>query len=104
MSPNTTMISYSNYFVSATFEEFITANHVRDVANALSVTRGKFVEFACDGVFNAYRLFPPQHSTTPPKVYRQRVIKKITTEADELIFMHIYTFDQVISLCMFSNV
>lgn len=99
--PNTSMISYTDCFVSATFEEFITANHMRDVANALSVTRGKFVEFARDGVFSAYRLFPPQHSTTPPKVYRQRVIKKITTEADELVFMHIYTFDQVISLRVF---
>ncbi|KAG1882078.1 hypothetical protein F4604DRAFT_1744978 [Suillus subluteus] len=76
------------------FEDFILNKHCTQVANALSVTRGKFVEFARDGIFNAYRLFPPLHSTTPPIVYRKRVINKITVDVDGLVFMHIYTFNQ----------
>ncbi|KAG1781686.1 hypothetical protein EV702DRAFT_1245234 [Suillus placidus] len=79
---------------NVTFEDFITSKHRRTVANALSVTRGRFVEFAREGIFNAYRLFPPLHSTTPPITYRKRVIEKITTDADGLVLMHIYTFDQ----------
>ncbi|KAG1848758.1 hypothetical protein DFJ58DRAFT_842855 [Suillus subalutaceus] len=79
---------------NAMFEDFICNKHRRDVANALSITRGKFSEFAREGVFNGYRFFPPQHSVTPPVTYRQRVIQKITTDADGLVFMHIYTFDQ----------
>ncbi|KAG1858448.1 hypothetical protein DFJ58DRAFT_876727 [Suillus subalutaceus] len=79
---------------NATFEDFICNKHRRDVANALSIMRGKFAEFAREGVFNGYRLFPPRHSVTPPITYRQRVIQKITTDADGLVFMHIYTFDQ----------
>ncbi|KAG1852724.1 hypothetical protein F4604DRAFT_1805219, partial [Suillus subluteus] len=76
------------------FEDFILDKHHTHVSNALSVTRGKFVEFARDGIFNVYRLFPPLHSTTPPIVYHKRVINKITVDVDGLAFMHIYTFDQ----------
>ncbi|KAG2346738.1 hypothetical protein BDR05DRAFT_997145 [Suillus weaverae] len=77
-----------------TFKDFITSKHRRIIANVLSVTRGRFMEFARKGIFNAYRLFPPLHSTTPPITYRKCVIEKITTDADGLVFMHIYTFDQ----------
>jgi hypothetical protein len=80
------------------FEDFICGKHCKAVANALSSTRGKFVDFAHEGIFNAYQLFPPQHSVTPPTIYHQHMIEKITTDADGLVFMHIYTFDQV-SFC-----
>ncbi|KAG2140492.1 uncharacterized protein EDB93DRAFT_1105898 [Suillus bovinus] len=58
------------------FKDFITNKHCRDVANTL--------------------LFPLIHSTTPPVVYCKLVIKKITMEGDGLVFMHIYTFDQIL--------
>ncbi|KAG1802615.1 uncharacterized protein HD556DRAFT_1437682 [Suillus plorans] len=77
-----------------TFQEFITNKHCKEVANALSSTRGKLVEFARDGVFHTYRLFPLQHSTAPAVVFRKRMIEKIMCDADGLVFMHIYTFDQ----------
>ncbi|KAG2105171.1 hypothetical protein BD769DRAFT_1393330 [Suillus cothurnatus] len=80
--------------VTPTFEDFICGKHCKAVANALSSTHGKFVDFAHEGIFNAYRLFPPWHSVTPPTIYHQHMIEKITTDADGLVFMHIYTFDQ----------
>ncbi|KAG1841107.1 hypothetical protein DFJ58DRAFT_732559 [Suillus subalutaceus] len=49
------------------FEDFILDKHHMHVSNAL---------------------------TTPPIVYRKRVINKITVDVDGLAFMHIYTFDQ----------
>ncbi|KAG1840199.1 hypothetical protein DFJ58DRAFT_733008 [Suillus subalutaceus] len=55
------------------FEDFIHNKHRRDVANVLLVMRGNI---------------------TPPVTYCQRIIQKITTDADGLVFMHIYTFDQ----------
>ncbi|KAG1884817.1 uncharacterized protein F5891DRAFT_1202465 [Suillus fuscotomentosus] len=79
---------------NATFQEFITNKHRKEVANALSSTRGKLVEFARDGVFHAYRLFPPRYSNVPAVVFRKRMIEKIMRDADGLVFMHIYTFDQ----------
>ncbi|KAG2044582.1 hypothetical protein BDR03DRAFT_977422 [Suillus americanus] len=79
---------------NAMFEDFIYNKHRRDVVNALSVTRGKFAEFTREGVFNTHKLFPPWHSITPPITYRQRVIQKITTDADRLVFMHTHTFNQ----------
>ncbi|KAG1885928.1 uncharacterized protein F5891DRAFT_1201295 [Suillus fuscotomentosus] len=79
---------------NTTIQNFITSKHQSKVANTLSVTCGKVVEFARMGAFHAYQLFPPLHSTTPPVIYRKRVIDKITLEGNRLMFMHIYTFNQ----------
>ncbi|KAG1898799.1 uncharacterized protein F5891DRAFT_1187514 [Suillus fuscotomentosus] len=79
---------------NTTFQEFITNKHRKEVANALSSTCGKLIEFARDGVFHAYRLFPPRYSNAPAVIFRKYMIKKIMRDADRLVFMHIYTFDQ----------
>ncbi|KAG1867444.1 hypothetical protein C8R48DRAFT_771937 [Suillus tomentosus] len=74
--------------------EFITNKHRKEVANALSSTRRKLIEFTQDGVFHMYRLFPPWYSNAPAVVFRKCMIEKIMHDADGLVFMHIYTFDQ----------
>ncbi|KAG1875321.1 hypothetical protein C8R48DRAFT_769325 [Suillus tomentosus] len=79
---------------NATFEDFISNKHRKDVANALSSTRGKFAEYTRKGVFHAYRLFPPLHIAAPAITYRKRLIEKITQDGDGLAFMHVYSFDQ----------
>ncbi|KAG2051296.1 hypothetical protein BDR06DRAFT_973828 [Suillus hirtellus] len=65
-----------------------------EVANVLSSMCSKLVEFMWNGVFHAYRLFPPWYSTMPAVVFHKHMIKKIMHEVDRLFFMHIYTFDQ----------
>ncbi|KAG2047377.1 hypothetical protein BDR06DRAFT_1013940 [Suillus hirtellus] len=79
---------------NATFEDFISNKHHKDVANALSSTCSKFTEYACKGVFHAYWLFPPLHIAAPAITYRKCLIKKITQDGDGLTFMHVYSFDQ----------
>ncbi|KAG1888868.1 uncharacterized protein F5891DRAFT_1199150 [Suillus fuscotomentosus] len=79
---------------NTTFQEFITNKHRKEVANALSSTRGKLIKFMRDSVLHAYRLFPPQYSNAPAVIFHKHMIEKITRDADRLVFMHIYTFDQ----------
>ncbi|KAG1899579.1 uncharacterized protein F5891DRAFT_980840 [Suillus fuscotomentosus] len=79
---------------NATFQEFITNKHHKEVVNALSSTCGKLIEFVQDGIFHVYRLFPLRYSNAPAVVFRKCMIEKITRDADRLVFMHIYTFDQ----------
>ncbi|KAG1851602.1 hypothetical protein DFJ58DRAFT_728823 [Suillus subalutaceus] len=79
---------------NTTFEDFITSKHRQDVANALSITHRKFRRLHVRRRVQRISAFPSTTQYHTPVVYHQRVITKITTDADGMVFMHIYTFDQ----------
>ncbi|KAG1790058.1 uncharacterized protein HD556DRAFT_1446411 [Suillus plorans] len=77
-------------------ENFITNAHRRQVSNALSSIRGKIAQFARDGVFVSYKLFPPQGSTVAAaQRHRIAMVNKLIRGIDPLLFMHAYSVDEV---------
>ncbi|KAG2134159.1 uncharacterized protein EDB93DRAFT_1107365 [Suillus bovinus] len=99
--------SVPNFFrPDAVFEEFITNAHRKTVGNTLSVTRGKMVDFAREGVCDAFQLFPPRGHSLPPGRYRTTRINRFINGPDPLLFMHDFYFDEndnIIVITKFQN-
>ncbi|KAG1853236.1 hypothetical protein C8R48DRAFT_675903 [Suillus tomentosus] len=76
-------------------ENFITNAHRRQVSNTLSSIRGKIAQFARDGVFMSYKLFPPRGSTiAAAQTHRIAMVNKLIRGIDPLLFMHAYSVDE----------
>jgi hypothetical protein len=77
------------------FQSFITNAHRKQVANALSAKRGKIIDFARDGVCDAFQLLAPRGHSLPPTQYRIARVSRLIQGADPLLFMHDFYFDEV---------
>ncbi|KAG1886384.1 uncharacterized protein F5891DRAFT_989057 [Suillus fuscotomentosus] len=76
-------------------ENFITNAHRRQVSNALSSIRGKIAQFARDGVFVSYKLFPPRGSTiAAAQRHCIAMVNTLIWGIDPLLFMHAYSVDK----------
>ncbi|KAG2065060.1 hypothetical protein BDR04DRAFT_1122123 [Suillus decipiens] len=79
---------------NAVFQHFITNKHHRVISNVLSAKHRKMVNFSCDGVCDAYILFPPRGHALPPDQYCTMRVDCLIHGSDVLIFMHDIFFDE----------
>ncbi|KAG1837948.1 hypothetical protein C8R48DRAFT_680181 [Suillus tomentosus] len=82
------------YGPNVVFQSFITNAHRKQVANALSAKRGKMIDFARDGVCDAFQLLAPRGHSLPPTQYRIARVSRLIQGADPLMFMHDFYFDE----------
>ncbi|KAG1869860.1 hypothetical protein C8R48DRAFT_671083 [Suillus tomentosus] len=82
------------YGPNVVFQSFITNAHRKQVANALSAKRGKIIDFARDGVCDAFQLLAPRGHSLPPTQYRIARVSRLIQGADPLLFMHDFYFDE----------
>ncbi|KAG1819060.1 uncharacterized protein BJ212DRAFT_1479180 [Suillus subaureus] len=79
---------------NAVFQEFITSACHQVVSNALSTRRRKMVKFTCEGVCDAFQLFPPQGHALPADQYCAARVNIFIHGDNPLMFMHNIFFDE----------
>ncbi|KAG2084185.1 hypothetical protein BD769DRAFT_1397704 [Suillus cothurnatus] len=79
---------------NAVFQEFITSARHQVISNAISTRHRKMVEFTCEGVCDAFQLFPPQGHALPADQYRTARVGLFIHGDDPLMFMHDIFFDE----------